>query len=123
MKKQPFQDHIQKIVDRIKYRHWEFEVCPCVAIRSSGTEMNFVEIAASCESVDADGSDVVNVIGKSELLPKDATPAMVVEAVYTLIERIEHHERREFFQFDGKKIYDPHILKVSSGNIPKAIAP
>jgi hypothetical protein len=119
------QQRVEEIIRNIHYRKWELWVSPVTATRAEGTETNFFEIGARIETADADGSDYVYVRGFSQLLPEWVDIPTIVEAAYDLIDRLERHERREFFYFEGERILDPHRWpkKKKHGRKKKKAAP
>jgi hypothetical protein len=107
----PVNKTIPDIVADIKYRHWDFFADPIETKRAEGTQTNFYEVTVSCETIDVSNEgNSVYLKGTTPLLPENADEPTVIEAIFALISRLEEHERKEFFYYQGKRVFNPHRM-------------
>lgn len=100
----PSNRYVRTVVGRIAYKDWEFQT----TFSSTG----FAWICASIPTVNSDTGELVmfspNEMPISMRSADDNWERSIVNSVYEFCRRTELHELDELFQYQGKRIYEPH---------------
>lgn len=96
---------VPEVLAKIKYRDWTFLCKECTV-----DDKTCWRIHGFSPATDAVTNESTTLYSASLLLPKFPPEATVLEYAMLLIAGVEEHERKEFFIYDGKRIFDPHII-------------